>query len=496
MGLAGDGPFPTSAAAPHDFSVMRTSPIQPAGVKAWKKIGVDADLHGGQLKIKISTDGLTWRPVEELAKLPAHGDGADVLHVRIALRRAPGNPSPKLKRAWVDYDAGGVPELVVKNSALEMRFSPEGHLMGIRDVGNDRWILPHAIHQRLFELKTRSPGENSLRAYQQGEGPTLIDRRYEKTGDRQRLAFTYGLLDSAIRATCTFTLDSTSLATWSMQIVNESPVEVREYTFPQFRGLRLGRSELDDLAAWCTTVGGLYPSPGAGGLDWLTTMRYPGDCGMPWADFSDPSGGFYLCSQDPTLTATDIIYDPGANRGSWNLRFTKQSYVPAGKSARFQYQIGVHPGDWHWAADAYHRWFYSWNQPPKHPEWTVTNPGWWYSSGSQCLYSRMATHWWPRAEWLGFHHYQNWGTTADSESCGFWNHFNPKLGSREELIAANAALKKLDCHFGGYIKIHGWTNDYRRNPEFVGFTPKKFFERASTIFCRRWTGRTAAPTCT
>ena len=310
MGLAGDGPFPTSAAAPHDFSVMRTSPIQPACVKAWKKIGVDADLHGGQLKIKISTDGLAWLPVEELAKLPAHGDGSDVLHIRIALRRAPGNPSPKLKRAWVDYDAGGVPELAVKNSALEVRFSPEGHMMGIRDVKNDRWFLPHAIHQRLFELKTRSPGENSLRAYQQGEGPTLIDRRYEKTGDRQRLAFTYGLLDSAIRATCTFTLDSTSLATWSMQIANESPVEVREYTFPQFRGLRLGRSELDDLAAWPTTVGGLYPSPGAGGLDWLTTMRYPGDCGMPWADFSDASGGFYLCSQDPTLTATDITYEP------------------------------------------------------------------------------------------------------------------------------------------------------------------------------------------
>ena len=107
----------------------------------------------------------------------------------------------------------------------------------------------------------------------------------------------------------------------------------------------------------------------------------------------------------------------------------------------------------------------------------MTNPGWWYTSGSQCLYSRMATHWWPRAEWLGFHHYQNWGTTADGESCGLWNHYNPKLGSREELIAANAALKKLHCHFGGYTEIQGWTNDYRRNPEFIGFTPKKFFEK-------------------
>ena len=482
LGLTGNGPFADSAAAPQEFAVMRMAAVRPSAVKAWKAVGLDAELNGGELLVKVSADGATWRPLAELAKLPAaRGDGSDTLHVRIALRRAAGKPSPVLKSAWVDYDAGGVPELTLKNAALELRFSPEGQLMGVRDVKNARWLLPQAAHQPLFELKARVPGEASLRPYQQADAK-LIARRYERTADGQKLSFTYGLLDSALQVTCSVTLnDGAALADWDLGIVNDSPLEVREFTYPRLRGLRLGASELDDMAAWNATVGEIFPNPGAGGVDWVADARYPGDAGMPWVYYFDPAGGLYLCSRDPSLTATDLIHAPGAYRGSWDMTFTKHAYVPTGKSVQFNYQIGVGPGDWHWAADNYHAWFYSWNEKPKFPDWVVTNPGW--NAGpvhhSGRLYRRMATHWWPNAEWMGIRHFQAWGSTADNDSCGFWNHFNPYLGSQQDMAAGNAALDKLGAHFGGYLNIQGWSDEYRRDPNFVGCTPKRHFSQES-----------------
>lgn len=481
FGLTGNGPFADSATAPQEFAVMRMEAVHPSAVKAWKAVGFDAELNGGELLVKVSADGAAWRPLAELAALQVRGDGSDTLHVRIALRRAAGQPSPVLRRAWVEYDAGGVPELTLKNNALDLRFSPEGHLMGVRDVKNDRWLLPQEAHQPLFELKARVPGEASLRPYQQADAK-LIDRRYERTAAGQKLAFTYGLLDNALQVTCAITLnDGATLADWDMGIVNDSPLEVREFTYPRLRGLRLGATELDDMAVWNATIGEIFPNPGAGGIDWVANARYPGDAGMPWAYYYDPAGGLYLCSRDPSLTATDLIHAPGAYRGTWDMTFTKHAYVPTGKSMQFNYQIGVGSGDWHWAADTYHDWFYSWNAKPQFPDWVVTNSGW--NAGpvhhSGRLYRRMATHWWPNAEWMGIRHLQTWGSTADNDSCGFWNHFNPYLGSREDMAAGNAALDKLGTHFGGYLNIQGWSDQYRRDPNFVGCTPKRHFSQES-----------------
>ncbi|MBU4212355.1 MAG: hypothetical protein KKD33_07210, partial [Verrucomicrobia bacterium] len=461
-GLTGNGPFAVSGVKANGYGEILFSAVSPSSIKNWKKVKTDLKANGGTVTAKVSADnGKTWTDSEKIRTLSVKNDGSDKLIVKLAVQRKNLKNSPELFKTYAEYEPGDRKDIVLKNSLLELFFTPDGALNGLRDVRNDRWILPRGLSQKVFELNIRVKGENNLRLFSPGKGAVLNGREFRKDGKKQSVSFEYAMLDYALRLKFTVALDDSSVSKWNLEITNDSQVEVRDYTFVSFRGFRLGKSGIDDLAAWCTTIGGLYPVPGAAGVNWINQMRYPGDAAMPWTDFSDGQGGVFLCSYDKTLTATDMWCDPGMSLSSWDFGYRKNAYVPPGKKWNTEYEIAVHDKDWHWSADRYHNWFYSWNEKTVYPDWVKNSQGWGGGVLFCCrLYSRFATHWWPRAQWLGLSHFEDWGTTADGESCGLWNHFNPRFGSKEDFAAANKALDKSGAHFGGYINVRGWSDEF------------------------------------
>lgn len=474
LGLEGVGPFPAATPQPQDFGVVHMAAVRLPGVRRWQGVEVDAERHGGQVLGKVSQDDDRWLNIARLPELDAGGD-QDGLSVRVALRRGPDGASPVLRKAWLKADAPEARSLVLRNETTEARWSPNGYLTGLLDRRNDRWIVPLGSRLPLVELSYQVAGETSLRGIRQGDGFRLLERAYSDGEEGRSLAFTFGAMDNAIRLTCTFTLrNDDSLVNLKVDVVNESPVIIRDLTPVVFRDIHLGACGLNETFAWPHHIGQLHSDPGVG-MDTVRDIRYPGNACMAWLDVSDPRGGFYIASLDEEITLLDLVYDPGVRAGGWNFKGILHKYLPPRSAWSVAFEFGPHPGGWHWGADRYHDWFYARHGRPEYPEWVKMSHGWWNAHGSQKLYARFATHWYPRAQYLGFRHYQDWGTTACGESCGFVHLYNPRFGSSEQLLEANRELRALGCQWGGYLNVQGWSDEYARDPEFLGATPKKFF---------------------
>ncbi|MBP5273470.1 MAG: hypothetical protein ILO36_00845, partial [Abditibacteriota bacterium] len=181
---------------------------------------------------------------------------------------------------------------------------------------------------------------------------------------------------------------------WDAKVRNEGAQRITEIQCPRVSGLRIGSRAYDDTLVRPNRYGEKIPYPaknlfrkpgetvnGNRYEGWWNSPRleYAGQAGMFWMDLYGGGSGFYIASEDKTLTGGYL--DANVNGGFLELGLGKYTDVKQNGSARYLFATGIHTGDWRRGADIYREWANSFMREPKVPAWAREMPGWlWHSS--------------------------------------------------------------------------------------------------------------------
>ena len=130
------------------------------------------------------------------------------------------------------------------------------------------------------------------------------------------------------------------------------------------------------------------------------------------------------------------------------------------------FEVGVHEGDWHWAADRYRQWATAHHRPYDGPEWVRKECDGWLGTGGPTQsygdYVRMLDD----ARWLGLNYLQIWSEMIEnvgpnkarkSYYCFLWP--DPDRGGEAELTRAVRAVRAAGGHIGFYHNIWTWDSE-------------------------------------
>ncbi|MDA1143242.1 MAG: hypothetical protein O3B01_32185 [Planctomycetota bacterium] len=80
--------------------------------------------------------------------------------------------------------------------------------------------------------------------------------------------------------------------------------------------------------------------------------------------------------------------------------------VPSGEKREYEFATAYGSSDWHWAADHYRRWAYSWMKRPQSPDWARRMDGWWniMTDTEAALLDRRSTTIFEDTRWFGLRH--------------------------------------------------------------------------------------------
>ena len=173
------------------------------------------------------------------------------------------------------------------------------------------------------------------------------------------------------------TVDDSPICRWRYTIENRSPLEVVRFDSPVIANAAIGDCA-DDECVIPRTGGWRIKNPAAD-RRWTTT--YLGGGSMSWLDLCDTQGGLYLVMMDKRLTSTEMGCEPSEGQRGADLFMRTHTIVKPGESKTRDYALGVHAGDWHWAADRYRDWAYSWMEHPDPPAWIKDCDGWVHGTG-------------------------------------------------------------------------------------------------------------------
>jgi len=153
-------------------------------------------------------------------------------------------------------------------------------------------------------------------------------------------------------------------SSWTIEVANRDEGTVREVHFPVLSGL----SRLPALAM-PNHAGQLLRDP----VEQLSEetpevrLEYPARASMQWFDYYSTRHGLYLASYDRDLNYTSLHFGRTSAQAStvamWIARLPFTVSATTWKSPPIG--VGLHPGDWHWGADAYRRWLESWVPPAR-----------------------------------------------------------------------------------------------------------------------------------
>ena len=245
--------------------------------------------------------------------------------------------------------------------------------------------------------------------------------------------------------------------------------------FPQLVGLKLSGRPINWILVRPNRFGEKIPDPLGNAGKYPVNLCYEGMASMMWMDFYDAKGdnGLYVASYDKTLLMTELESEPDAGEKTMRLGLRKYAYVPPGESwASEPYIVGVHEGDWHWAADAYRDWAESWMKRPVVPDWVKEVDGWYgVGLGSKQYHDNDAVYrfkdipsLYEVAEYVGLNWIEVWGQMV-MNGCYRFYYPDPFLGTIAELKQAIAEIKKKQGHIGFYINIQAFDPRLPQLPE-------------------------------
>ncbi|HUS80535.1 MAG TPA: DUF6259 domain-containing protein, partial [Armatimonadota bacterium] len=438
-----------------DTGTITTRSVLPSGVQAWGKVQLDADPGGGAIAVEVSADGgRSWHPSGaggEVSALPTAGDGTDSVQARLTLSAAADGASPLVRGITVSWTQAEDAEVALATDGYRIAVARHtGALAGIYNQALGEWVTPPHLQQPMVGLAVREPG---------GTEQTVIPPdqvRFEGASEQDgRLVLSYSALDGAVLLGVEMAADAGPLSQWRITAANNSALEVIRVDFPLIGAVAIG-DYLDDECVVPRTGGWRIRSSE---LDrpWMTT--YMGGGSMNWLDVCDSRAGLYVMCRDRALTTSEIGAQPTAGHRGADLSMRTNVLIPPGGSVTREYVIGVHPGDWHWAADNYRQWAYSWMQHPDDPEWVRWCDGWMGAMSTPFAHmSDMLAQ--SRVESLDYLQY--WGQMTDGidQCCGNFYWPAPALGGAEGFQRGIEQVHALGGKVTGYMNCQTWTPDF------------------------------------
>lgn len=276
------------------------------------------------------------------------------------------------------------------------------------------------------------------------------------------------------------------LTEWQIKVDNrggESPVNDRRVyrvAFPVIEGLRIGdRHETNNLAR-PYAQGELIPDPASYGFTRpnrstpINVLTYIGWASMPWQDlYAADGGGLYLASYDPTFQQIDLESWPDRAAGTLTLDVRTLAFLEPGQSWTSQtFEVGVHEGDWHWAADRYRQWAAAHHRPYTGPDWVRKDCDGWLGTGGPTPRYADYLALFDDARWLGLNYLQIWSEMIENVGpnkarkayyCFLWP--DPDRGGEAELTRTVRAIRAAGGHVGFYHNIWTWDSELAKGME-------------------------------
>ena len=271
--------------------------------------------------------------------------------------------------------------------------------------------------------------------------------------------------------------DNSPLTVWKIAVDNKpaghpkDDVRLYRVGFPVIEGLSLGGSHTDDYLARPFAQGQLIPNPVdysfSNPKHWATrvnVMSYMGWATMPWQDLYDADGGLYLSSYDPSFNQVDFETFPNPEQGTLAMDTRTLAYTEPGHAWNSQeFVVGIHEGDWHWAAETYRSDCRAWIHPVSKPKWVRQSDGWFGTGGPNYTFADLIDMY-DDAQWLGLNYLQVWSEMMenvgeDGSRKGYYCFFlpDPDRGGEEELTRAVKEIRSRGGHVGFYSNF--WTFD-------------------------------------
>jgi hypothetical protein len=447
-----------------DTGLVYAAAVLPSGVKSWGKVSFEGDLHGGAIAAEASTDrGKTWRPAAELPALATAADGRDALQVRFTLQASATGLSPVLKTATVAFELAPQAEAVLENRHYRIAVARHtGALAGIENRAGSVPMTPLHLQEPLLGLVVREPGATEQKVIPPAEIACVGASTKPKA-----LLVNYSALEGKVLCRAEMIADDTPLCRWRLTIENRSALEIIRVDFPLIGNAAAGAPEDDEC---------IVPQTGGARIRYPATapakmVTYMGGGSMGWMDLGDSRAGLYVSMQDQRLTTTELECAPAPGQRGATLSFRTHTSVAPGQTKTRDYVVGVHQGDWHWGADRYREWAYSWMKHPANPEWVKWSDGWTHGSGTLPFGKMGQMVAWTQAR--GLDYLQYWAQMADGidQCCGNFPWPAPALGGEAGFRQGIADVHKRGGHVTGYMNCQAWTRDAYKN-ERLRRTPK------------------------
>jgi hypothetical protein len=367
--------------------------------------------------------------------------------------------------------------LILSNNKVEVVFNPESG--GINQIVNKSVSAKYLKHssEQLVYVWFLQKGKKSL-VYANDDEPfravssgpeTFRGIRLNKDGSRSSVEVLHRIEHVDVR--CRFTLeDESPLLFCDVEVDNTLDPRCSEDVvgvgFPQLRGICIGERSDDDTLVRPNRFGEKIRDPVGKCGTYSRTLLYGGFASMMWMDIYDESAGLYIASYDRELILTALESTPDCYRGTMSLGMRKYAYVPVGHSWRSSpFVIGVHQGDWHWAADRYREWAESWMVKPNIPEKLKWSDGWYgvhFKAGGEIKFSfKDIRDLFEDAQYLGLNHVQLWGQMVGDGCCYRFYYPDPRLGTVEELKQAISLVKSKGGTIGFYFNIQAFSPSVR-----------------------------------
>ena len=291
----------------------------------------------------------------------------------------------------------------------------------------------------------------------------------------------------SINVTYTVTVKNDSpFVSWRITVANHHKDlrwgQVVGVGFPQLAGIVLGEAPEKAVLVRPNRFGEKIPDPIGSAGTFPVNLCYEGMASMMWMDLYSVgnNSGLYFASYDKTLLMTELESEPDTEEKTMRLGFRKYAYIPPGDSwTSDPYVIGVHEGDWHWAADAYRAWAKAWMRKPDVPKWVKDADGWYgvglgprqYHDSDNVYMFKDIPSLYDEAEYVGLNWIEVWGQMV-LNGCYRFYYPDPYLGTVDELKAAIAEVKKRNGHVGFYVNIQAFDPRLPELPEkYQGMIP-------------------------
>ena len=277
------------------------------------------------------------------------------------------------------------------------------------------------------------------------------------------------------------------LTEWRIGVENrggETPASdqrVYRVAFPVLEGLRIGPRHEDNFLARPFAQGELIPDPAAYEFKRPTArptptnvLTYVGWASMPWQDlYSKAGGGLYMVSHDLSFEQLDLESWPDRSSGTITLDMRTLAFLEPGQSwTSPPFEIGIHAGDWHWAADRYREWARAHHRPFTGPDWVRRDCDGWLGTGGPTQNYRDYLALYDDARWLGLDYLQIWsemlenvgpGKSRKPYYCFLWP--DPQRGGEAELTRVVRTIRQQGGHIGFYHNIWTWDSEIGQSLE-------------------------------